>query len=434
MKQPEHAAANDCDTGPVAPPLAVEAALALLLDHARPLTDVEDIPTAEARNRILAEPVPSRVDLPGWDNSAMDGYAIRHADLVQPEPASGPAPTGRRLRIAQRIAAGHCGQPLAPGTAARIFTGAPVPANADTVVVQEICQTEGDSLIIPTAALARIQPGANVRRRGEECHAGDVILTAGIRLAAEHLGLAAGAGVERLPVYRRLRVAIFASGDELRMPGEPLSPGQIYNSNRFLLRALLETLDCEVIDLGIVADTLDATVEALQRAAGQADLVLASGGVSVGEEDHVRPAVQKLGRLDLWRIAMRPGKPLAFGHIGETPFIGSPGNPVSLFVTFGLFARPFIQRMQGVDGDLAPRYIRARADFDSPRPDKRREYQRARLDLDQDGEPRVQVFPSRSSAALSSLVWANGLVVVPEGRTIRSGDPVQFIPMGELAR
>jgi molybdopterin molybdotransferase len=414
---------NDCDADQAAKPLSVEDALAVLLEHAPTLRQTETVSTVEARNRVLAEPLSSRVDLPCWDNSAMDGYAVRYADLQSSDGC---------LRIGQRIAAGRCGEPLAAGSAARIFTGAPVPENADTVVVQEVCESDGDRLIIAAEVLETIQPGANIRRGGEELRAGDRVLAAGTRLGAQHLALAASVGAEVLRVYRRPRVAIFASGDELVMPGTPLTPGKIYNSNRFLYRALLETLGCEIIDLGIIEDNLDATVRALRSGAEQADLVLASGGVSVGEEDHVRPAVQQLGSLDLWRVAMRPGKPLAFGRIGDTPFIGSPGNPVSLFVTFCLFARPFIQRMQGVSGDLTPISVRARAGFDWPKPDKRREYQRARLQRAADGEPVVQVFPSRSSAALSSLTWANGLVVIPEGQSIRAGEMVDFIPMSEL--
>jgi len=401
------------------PPLSVEAALALLLERARPLTERETVATADARNRVLAEDLSSRVDQPAWNSSAMDGYAVRTADV---------APGGAELPITQRIPAGRCGGPLAPGTAARIFTGAPVPDGADTVVVQEICESDGQRVRLP----GDLKPGANIRLRGEDVRAGDTVLAAGTRLAPQHLGLAASVGAEELAVLRRLRVAIFASGDELVMPGEPLNPGQIYNSNRFMYRALLDVLGCEISDLGIVEDSLGATVEALRAGAEQADLVLASGGVSVGEEDHVRPAVQRLGSLDLWRIAMRPGRPLAFGHIGDTPFIGSPGNPVSLFVTFCLFARPFILRMQGITGDLAPIRLRARADFDLAKPVSRREYLRARLTQTAQGDATVEVFPSRSSAALTSLAWADGLVEVAKGQTVAVGDPVLFIPFSEL--
>ena len=413
------AAAVDRDRNEHTPPLSVEAALALLLERARPLTERESVATADARNRVLAEDLSSRVDQPAWNSSAMDGYAVRAADV---------APGGAELAISQRIAAGRCGEPLAPGTAARIFTGAPVPDGADTVVVQEVCESVGQQVRIP----GDLEPGANIRQRGEDVRAGDTVLTAGTRVGPQHLGLAASVGAERLPVLRRLRVAIFASGDELVMPGEPLSPGKIFNSNRFMYRALLDALGCDVIDLGIVEDSLDATVEALRAGSAQADLVLASGGVSVGEEDHVRPAVQRLGTLDLWRIAMRPGRPLAFGHIGDTPFIGSPGNPVSLFVTFCLFARPFILRMQGVAGDLTPIRLRARAGFEQTKPLPRREYLRARLTQTDEGDPAVEVFPSRSSAALTSLTWANGLVMVAEGQTVAVGDSVQFIPFSEL--
>jgi molybdopterin molybdotransferase len=258
------------------------------------------------------------------------------------------------------------------------------------------------------------------------------VLPAGVRLGPQHLAVAASVGAAVLPVRRKLKVAILASGDELVEPGQPLGPGQIYNSNRTLFRALLAGLGCEVLDLGIVADTLEATQSALAAGAAKADLVLASGGVSVGEEDHVRPAVQALGRLDLWSVAMRPGRPVAFGHIGDRPFIGSPGNPVSLFVTFCLFARPFIQRMQGLDPLPALRRIRAAAGFDWPKPDKRREYQRAKLVSRSDGTLRVEVFRSRSSADLTSLTWADGLVELRERLGFRAGEPVSFIPFSEL--
>jgi molybdopterin molybdotransferase len=408
---------NDCAIGTV--PLSVEAGLQRLLEFASPIADSERVSTFVARNRVLAESLLSPVDLPCWDNSAMDGYAVNRAEL---------AARGGRLRVAQRIPAGSCGRPLAAGTAARIFTGAPVPDNADAVVVQEVCARDGDWVQMPVD----VDAGANIRQRGEDVRAGDAVIASGTRLSPQHVGLAASVGAEQLAVRRRLRVAILASGDELVMPGQPLAPGQIYNSNRFVYHALLDALGCDIIDLGIVADSLDATVAALQDAAVQADLVLASGGVSVGEEDHVRPAMQQLGSLDLWRIAMRPGKPLAFGRIDDVPFIGSPGNPVSMFVTFCLFVRPFILRMQGVAGELMPLMLPARAGFDWPAPDQRREYQRARLERDANGESVVRVFQSRSPAALTSLTWANGVVVIPEGRTIAAGEPVDFIPFSEL--
>ena len=413
---------SDCDCGGHGAALKpLEEALALMLGQARVLSDVETVTTLDALDRVLAESCDSPIDVPGWDNSAMDGYALNTADLKVVD---------NRLTVTQRIPAGSTGQPLAFGEAARIFTGAPVPSGADAVVMQEVCERDGDELIVnqPPA------PGANIRRRGEDIAKGSELLQAGERLAPQHLGLAASVGIAELPVFRRLKVAIFSSGDELVMPGGELAPGQIFNSNHFTLSGLLRRLGCEIVDLGQVEDTLDATRDALARAAAQADLVLASGGVSVGEEDHVKPAVESLGTLDLWKIAIRPGKPVAFGHIGETPFIGAPGNPVSLFVTFCLFMRPFILRMQGVAGDVVPPPLMARADFDWPKPDKRREFVRARLETGADGLARVKVYPSRSSAVLSSVAWANGLAVIHEGQVVEPGDNVDFLPFSELLR
>ncbi|NEV63557.1 gephyrin-like molybdotransferase Glp [Thiorhodococcus minor] len=401
------------------PTLSKHEAIDFLLSRVQPIADAETIPTETGLWRVLAAPVRSDIDVPGWDNSAMDGYAIRHADLAE---GSG------RLRIAQRIPAGTTGTPLEPGTAARIFTGAPVPEGADTVVIQEICKREGETIFIPLDAKA----GANIRRAGEDIRAGAEVIAAGTRLAPQHLGLAASIGVAELRVHRRLRVAILASGDELTMPGEPLGPGQIYNSNRYTLKGLLQGLGCEILDLGIVADTLEATTAALADAAREADLIVASGGVSVGEEDHLKPAVEHLGSLDLWNIPIRPGKPVAFGRVGETPFFGGPGNPVSLFVTFCLFARPLILRMQGITGDLTPRTVRLRAGFDWPKPDKRTELHRARLETGEDGELELAVYPSRSSAVLSSVAWADGLIEIAPGQLIQAGDRVDFIPFANL--
>jgi len=409
---------NDC-ADRAAGPLALETALAQLLAAAAPVAERESVLTDQALRRVLAASVVSPTPIPGWDNSAMDGYALRTADVAEP---------GRRLQVGQRISAGATGVALAPGTAARIFTGAPVPPGADAVAVQEACEQSGDWVQVNAA----VRAGDNIRRAGEEIAAGQEVLSAGTRLAPQHLALAAAVGAAELPVYRRVRVAIFSTGDELVMPGQPLAPGQIYNSNRFQLRALLETIGCEVLDLGIVADRRQDTIEALTRGASAADLILASGGVSVGEEDHVKPAIEQLGRLELWRLAIRPGKPLAFGHVGGTPVIGSPGNPVALFIVFSLLVRPFILRRQGVCGDVMPSPIWGEAGFDWPRPDKRREFVRARLERQPSGAPRVHVYSSRSSAMLSSLVWAEGLAVIPEGQALAAGDPVQYIPFSEL--
>lgn len=399
--------------------LGLDAALDHLLSQITPLSVIEHLSLAQAFGRVLAEPVTSPIDVPGWDNSAMDGYAIRHADL---------AAAGGRLPVSQRIAAGQGAEPLALGSAARIFTGAPVPAGADTVVVQEVC-TAGDGWVeIPLT----VKAGGNIRRAGEEVHAGADVIAAGTRLAPQHLGLAAAVGVAELSVIRRPRVAMLASGSELVEPGTPLAPGQIYNSNGPMLAAALERLGCEVLDLGQVADTLEATCAALEHGAREADFVLTSGGVSVGEEDHIKPALERLGSLELWNVAIRPGKPLAFGHIQGTPLLGCPGNPVSLFVSLCLFARPLLLRLQGISGDLAPRRQRIRAGFSWPRPDKRREFHRARIVTASDGEPELAVYPSRSSALIGSLTWAEGLVDLTPGVVIEPGDPVEFLSFAEL--
>ncbi|HEX5341438.1 MAG TPA: gephyrin-like molybdotransferase Glp, partial [Duganella sp.] len=345
----------------------------------------------------------------------MDGYAVRAADC-----ASGSA----ALKVSQRIPAGHVPQALQAGTAARIFTGAMIPEGADAVVMQEQCQLDGDVVTINHAPKA----GEWVRRAGEDISSGSVILPAGARLRSQELGLAASVGLAELPVKRKLRVAVFFTGDELTMPGEPLAPGAIYNSNRFTLRALLENLGCEISDFGIVPDTLAATRSVLRESAQGHDLIITSGGVSVGEEDHIKPAVEAEGKLNMWQIAVKPGKPLAFGEVQQAFFIGLPGNPVSSFVTFLLFVRPFILRLQGVEGPIAPRAFSMRADFNWPKADKRNEFLRARIN-DNGG---LELFPNQGSGVLTSTVWGDGVIDNPPGQVIAAGDVVRFIPFSEL--
>ena len=402
-----------------AEPLSIEDALEVMLSRVRPISETEIVSTLNGLGRVLAADVISGIDVPGYDSSAMDGYAVRFTDV---------ADHGGRLRVTQKIGAGSVGVPLGAGTAARIFTGASIPEGADTVVIQEVCERAGETVLVP----AECKPGANIRPAGDDLRAGAMIAAAGTRLAPQHLGLAASVGVEQFCVHRRLKVAVLATGDELTRPGQPLKPGRIYNSNGVTLSALLRSFGCEVANLGIVRDTLPASMEALSWGAQHADLVISSGGVSVGEEDHIKQAVQELGELDLWKVAMRPGKPLAFGRIGNTPFLGAPGNPVSLFVVFCLFVRPILLRMQGVSGDLAPRTFKIRAGFDWPKPDKRREFHRARIRTARDGTQELEVFPSRSSGVLSSVAWAEGLVEIPEGCAIRRGDAVNFLPFEYL--
>lgn len=394
--------------------LSFEDALASLLDKARPLHEVDMCDTMIAAGRVLASQVVSPISMPALDTSSMDGYAVRVADV---------AVAGTRLAVSQRIPAGSVGHALAAGTAARIFTGAPLPAGADAVVMQELCELHGDEVVINH--LPRV--GEAVRKAGSEMAAGAAVLVAGTLLRPQALGLAASVGVAQLPVVRRIRVALFSTGSELVMPGEPLPPGAVYNSNRFQLRALLEQLGCDVTDLGIVADSLDATRAALRNAAEGHDLIVTSGGVSVGEEDHVKPAVQAEGTLELWKIAMKPGKPLAFGRVGAAAFIGLPGNPVSSFVTFLMMVRPFIMATQG-QSEVHPGSLALRADFDWPRPDRRREFLRGRR-KDDGG---VELFAHQGPAAVSSIVWANGLVDIPPATPVKAGDIVRFIPYTEL--
>lgn len=401
------------------PMLTMAQALEALMAGVRPLAQTETVDTLEANGRVLAAPVTSGLRVPPADNTSMDGYVMRAADV--------PAP-GTRLPVSQRIPAGHVGTTLAPGTAARIFTGGLIPPGADAVVMQEQCVADGDAVVVNHVPAA----GEWIRRAGEDIEAGAEILPAGTRLTPQALGLAASVGQARLDVMRRVRVAVFFTGDELAMPGEPLKPGAIYNSNRFTLRGLLENLGCEVSDFGIVPDTLAATRDTLRRAAEGNDLIITSGGVSVGEEDHIRPAVQAEGRLDLWQIAIKPGKPLAFGQVAngtDAPahFLGLPGNPVSSFVTFLLFVRPFILRLQGV-ADVTPRRLPLRADFDLERGDRRNEFLRARIN-DAGG---LDLFPNQSSGVLTSTVWGDGLIDNPPNQTIRRGDTVQFIPFDGL--
>ena len=390
--------------------LSVDGALELLLSGAKPVADVEQVPALEAAGRVLARAQRSTMDVPPMDNSAMDGYAVRLAD-------------GLKLKISQKIMAGSVGKTLEPGTAARIFTGAPIPPGADAVVMQEHCTATGNELVINK----KIKQGDWIRRTASDIKKGGEILAAGRRLAPQDTGLAASVGIRDLPVYRKVRLGLFFTGDELVMPGEPLAPGRIYNSNRFTLRGLAQLYGCEVRDYGIVPDSLEATREVLRRSAGECDVIVTSGGVSVGDADYVKPAVEAEGELLMWKIAMKPGRPLAFGKVGKSSFIGLPGNPVSSFVTFLIFVRPFLLRTQGI-ADVLPRSIAARADFDWTEPDARREFLRVKWNP-QGG---LDLYPTQDSAVLTSTAWADGLVDNPAGRAIRRGDGVRFLPYSEL--
>jgi molybdopterin molybdotransferase len=395
--------------------LSVDDALAQLLAGAAPVTEVEEVSTMDAAGRVLARAQTSTMDVPPMDNSAMDGYAVRLADLSSSAP----------LKVAQRIPAGAVGNPLEPGTAARIFTGAPIPAGADAVVMQEVCEVEGQELKVKKQP----KPGEWIRLTGSDIKKGGAVLAAGKRLLPQDTGLAASVGIKTLPVYRKLRLGLFFTGDELVMPGDPLPPGRIYNSNRFTLNGLAAAFGCEVRDYGIVPDNLATTREVLRKAAAENDLIVTSGGVSVGDEDHVKPAVEAEGSLLMWRIAMKPGRPLAFGKVGKAAFIGLPGNPVSSFVTFLIFVRPFILRSQGMS-EVGPRTVDARADFDWAEPDARREFLRVKWNA----KGGLDLYPTQDSAVMTSTAWADGLLDNPAGRAIRAGDRVRFLPYAELYR
>jgi molybdopterin molybdotransferase len=404
--------------------MPLDEALARLAEGAQTarIRETVTVSTFDALGRVLAAPVSSLINVPPADNTSMDGYAVRVADV---------AAAGTLLPVSQRIAAGVVGQALKAGTAARIFTGAQVPAGADAVVMQELCEAQGDAVQVNTVPAS----GQWIRRLGEDVRSGAAVLPAGTRLTPQALGLAATVGAAQLTVLRRPRVALFSTGDELVMPGavapKDLPPGAIYNSNRFTLRGLLQAAGCEVTDLGIVPDRLEATRAALREAAQGHDLILTSGGVSVGEEDHIKPAVSAEGRLALWQMAIKPGKPLAFGAVrhaeGEALFMGLPGNPVSSFVTFLLAVAPVLRGLQGLPAALpAPVYLRA--SFDWPKPDKRREFLRVRR-LGDDG---LEAFANQSSGVLTSAVWADGLLDNPAAHPIARGDRVAYLSLDSL--
>ena len=408
MKEIKVGSADSC----AAPGLiTVEQAIDRILSSATAVSETESVEILDGLNRVLAEDISSTINVPGYDNSAMDGYAVRSADCQQ---------AGVTLPIGQRIPAGQVGETLQPATAARIFTGAPIPEGADAVVMQEMCEAGDGQVTINTTVAA----GSNVRKAGEDIAEHSVVLGSGVKLRPQELGLVASVGVAQLKVKRRLKVASFFTGDELVTPGEPLGSGQIYNSNRYTLRGFLQAMDCDVIDLGIVPDTLEDTVDVLQRAAAEADLVITSGGVSVGEEDYVRIALEQLGELNMWRIAMKPGKPVAFGSVKDALFIGLPGNPVSVFVTFLLFARPLILKLQGA-AEYRTKPVTVTADFDWKQV-QRQEYLRARL-VEQDGRFVARIYPKQGSGVLSSASWSEGLVEVPLNQAINRGDSVSYL-------
>ena len=394
--------------------LSFNEAKSRLLSSARPVSETETVDLANAFNRVLAEDLVSPMTVPPFSNAAMDGYALRSADL------SG---VGARLPITQRLAAGEVAKPLAPGSAARIFTGAQIPDGADTVVMQEDCQADGNFVIVNQTPVT----GQHVRLKGTDLAAGKSILASGSHFSAAAMGLAASVGIVEVKVFRPLKVAIFFTGSELVMPGEPLPPGHIYNSNRYVMRGFLQGLGVEVIDMGIIRDDRQATRDALRRAATEADLIVTSGGMSEGDEDHVTAAVKAEGHIDVWKIASKPGKPLAFGGVRsaekDVPFIGLPGNPVSVWSGLLTLVAPFLRRCQGLT-QIEPEPLTLRADFTYTVKGNRMEIVRVRRN-DRGG---LDIYPTQDSSIISSAVWADGVSMIPAGRVVNPGDLLPFLP------
>ena len=415
---------NNCDTGQTL--ISLEQALLELKSYANPIEESEQVLLKESLGRVLAEDVISTIKVPPLDNSAMDGYAIRASDVSQVNDS--------QLEVSQRICAGQIGDNLQANTVARIFTGAPIPEGADTVVMQEHCEFNPETNKI--LFKKDVKKGKNIRRAGEDIQAGDIVLKKGQKLRPQDIGLAASIGIAKLSVKKPLKVAVFFTGDELCDPEDTPKVGQIFNSNRYTLYSLLDALGCEVIDLGNIEDSLDATIKAMQKAASNADLVMTSGGVSVGEEDHVRKAIETIGQLKMWRVNIKPGKPFAFGQIKsaekEIPFIGLPGNPVSVFTTFCIFAHPFILQTQG-NSQSQVHSFKVASSFELDAHESRNEFMRVRLEKNDAGESTLSVYPHQGSGVLSSTSWANGFAFIPANTSVKQGDLLDFTPFSEYS-
>ena len=403
--------------------MSADDALSFLLNSASVSNKTETVSLDNSLGRILASDIHSTINVPGFDNSAMDGYTIALDD-------SQVSQTNLSFDIVDRITAGSTGNELKKGCTARIFTGAPIPKGANTVVMQEECELSEDGSQISVERAINLNE--NIRPTGNDILESDVILSSGKQIQPQDISLAASVGVGEIVVFKKIKVGVFFTGDELVEPGNPLSPGKIYNSNRYALVALLNQVGCDVINLGNIEDKLDATCDALETLEGQCDLIMTTGGVSVGEEDHVKPAVEKLGELNLWKIRMKPGKPLAYGKVKQTPFIGLPGNPVSSFVTFCIFSLPFIKKMQG-NTNYDSKILKVKANFDCKRAKPRREYARVRIDYSSE-TPLANLYPKQGSDVMSSVVWADGLIEIPENTTFEAGTILNYYPLSELTR
>jgi len=415
-------AASDCCFAEEEKMMPLEEALGKLRQSVTPVAATEETPLPDCLGRVLATDLTASMNVPPHNNSAVDGYAVFHADLNPDGPT--------RLPVTARIAAGHpLDRPAKPGEALRIFTGAPVPDEADTVIMQEDTVTEGDDVMIKPG----VKIGANRRRAGEDVKQGDVVLKKGTKLRPQEIGLAASIGCQVLTVVKQLRVAVFSTGDEVRDPGAALPAGGIYDSNRYIIMTQLKGMGCVVTDLGILPDTLDGIQNALDNASKDHDLMITSGGVSLGEEDHVKAAVEALGALHFWKLAIKPGRPIALGQVRQTPFIGLPGNPVAALVTFMRIGRPVVMLLAGRQ-DVDPVLYKVKAAFDFDKKAGRREWLRANF-VDGADEPTVDKFKADGSGILSSMVQSDGLIELREDVTrVEKGSMVDFLPFNEVAR
>ena len=391
--------------------IPVEQALELLQSQAKPVCEKELVAIAQALRRTLSSPVIAPINVPPADNSAMDGYAVRTADIA----------LNTDYPISQRIPAGTAPDPLQENTVARIFTGANIPTGADAIIIQEDSISRNDRVQFTSLA----NTGENIRLCGQDVKKGSEILSAGTVLRPQEIGLLASCGIAEVEVYKKLRVAIISTGDELVEPGQPAEPNQIYNSNRFLLKSFCMACGFDAIDFDLVPDQLEQTISALEEAASQADVILTTGGVSVGEEDHIKPALEQLGKLDMWKVAIKPGKPIALGKVGDTDMIGLPGNPSSVFTTFLILALPRLRLLQGrPKAELTPEILTAGF---SCAGGSRQEYLRARKTT-----RGAEIFPNQSSGVLSSACWGDGFVVQPQHVAIEQGQQVQFLDYQRL--
>ncbi|MDC0197357.1 molybdopterin molybdotransferase MoeA [Candidatus Thioglobus sp.] len=403
--------------------MSADDALEFLINSALVSEHTEAMSLDDSVGRILSKDIHSKINVPGFDNSAMDGYTIALSDKNVEE-------TNQIFKVVDRIAAGSIGEELKEGNAARIFTGAPIPKGGNTVVMQEECQASKDGSEITIKR--SINLNENIRLTGNDIVKNDVILKTGKKIEPEDISLAASVGIGELEVFKRLKIGVFFTGDELVEPGNSLKAGKIYNSNRYALVALLKNAGCEVVNLGNIKDNFNSTCDALEKLSKACDLIMTTGGVSVGEEDHVKPAVEKLGSINLWKIKMKPGKPLAYGQVRNIPFIGLPGNPVSSFVTYCIFALPFIKKMQG-NNDFKNEPIKVKTNFDCKRAKPRREYARVQVDYSYE-IPVASLYPKQGSDVMSSVVWADGIIEIPENTTFDSGTILDYYPLSELTR